>query len=214
MTDKEVEENAARWLWWKPWIERRVGDLTPYEQKRIADQEAVPTSSVCPECRGTGSRDSGGTQPWGESIFVRCDCQPEYPDVPAGYVSTVDVEKLICKKLCIEWSATGMSIASLLDRMDPKPDRSIVKLVRYYMRDNHTFVRLSSDDAEALKQIRDEFVDGWNYGLLGAHFYRTDRTSGTCKQVVHAQGHESWEQFSAKATSLLAELHLENFKAE
>lgn len=28
----------------------------------------------CPECRGTGLRDSGGVQPWGEPISVPCDC--------------------------------------------------------------------------------------------------------------------------------------------
>jgi len=28
----------------------------------------------CPECHGTGLRDSGGVQPWGEPIFVTCDC--------------------------------------------------------------------------------------------------------------------------------------------
>lgn len=28
----------------------------------------------CPECQGTGLRDSGGVQPWGEHITVPCDC--------------------------------------------------------------------------------------------------------------------------------------------
>ncbi|UFS67745.1 hypothetical protein LO749_16775 [Paracoccus denitrificans] len=28
----------------------------------------------CPECQGTGVRDSGGAQPWGEPITVPCDC--------------------------------------------------------------------------------------------------------------------------------------------
>jgi hypothetical protein len=37
-------EDAARWLWWKPWIERRVGDLAPYERERImASAATVPT---------------------------------------------------------------------------------------------------------------------------------------------------------------------------
>lgn len=28
----------------------------------------------CPECSGSGMRDSGGVQPWGEHIDVPCDC--------------------------------------------------------------------------------------------------------------------------------------------
>lgn len=28
----------------------------------------------CPECQGTGVRDSGGVHPWGEPISVPCDC--------------------------------------------------------------------------------------------------------------------------------------------
>lgn len=29
---------------------------------------------VCPECKGSGIRDSGGVQPWGEAIEVPCGC--------------------------------------------------------------------------------------------------------------------------------------------
>lgn len=39
-----VSENAARWLWWQPWIERRVGDLAPYEAQRLA-AAAEPVSA-------------------------------------------------------------------------------------------------------------------------------------------------------------------------
>lgn len=28
----------------------------------------------CPDCQGTGSRDSGGVHPWGEAAMVPCDC--------------------------------------------------------------------------------------------------------------------------------------------
>ncbi len=34
----------------------------------------------CPYCDGTRERDSGGVYPWGEPIFVPCDC-PEPPDL-------------------------------------------------------------------------------------------------------------------------------------
>jgi len=29
---------------------------------------------TCVECGGTGLRDSGGVQPWGDAIFLTCDC--------------------------------------------------------------------------------------------------------------------------------------------
>lgn len=46
----------------------------------------------CPECRGSGMRDSGGVQPWGDHIDVPCDCgnapRPKSKAVP----STASVE--------------------------------------------------------------------------------------------------------------------------
>jgi len=33
------------------------------------------TREDCPECKGSGMRDSGGVQPWGEPIDVPCDCE-------------------------------------------------------------------------------------------------------------------------------------------
>lgn len=29
----------------------------------------------CPYCNDTGERDSGGTTPWGEPIYLACDCK-------------------------------------------------------------------------------------------------------------------------------------------
>lgn len=29
---------------------------------------------VCPDCNGSGLRDSGGTHPWGEPVMLPCDC--------------------------------------------------------------------------------------------------------------------------------------------
>jgi len=34
----------------------------------------------CPDCMGTGMRDTGGTHPWGETIFVPCDCSSPTTD--------------------------------------------------------------------------------------------------------------------------------------
>lgn len=30
--------------------------------------------STCVECEGSGIRDTGGFQPWGDAIFLPCDC--------------------------------------------------------------------------------------------------------------------------------------------
>lgn len=55
------------------------------EERRDNKREALRTAleaalvqgepvAWCPECRGTGLRDSGGVHPWGEHIDVPCDC--------------------------------------------------------------------------------------------------------------------------------------------
>ena len=33
------------------------------------------TMTTCPECNDTGERDSGGTPPWGEPVYLPCDCK-------------------------------------------------------------------------------------------------------------------------------------------
>ncbi|MGU0056794.1 hypothetical protein ACVXG7_19650 [Enterobacter hormaechei] len=35
---------------------------------------SVGKSAPCQKCNDTGMTDSGGTQPWGESIEIECDC--------------------------------------------------------------------------------------------------------------------------------------------
>lgn len=67
---------------------RRIGSeysfAYPLEKRALVKKRYDPN---CQECRGTGQRDSGGTYPWGESIFLACDC-----DVPpAPVVETVRV---------------------------------------------------------------------------------------------------------------------------
>lgn len=36
--------------------------------------EPSPKRPDCPECNGTGERDTGGSLPWGEWISAPCDC--------------------------------------------------------------------------------------------------------------------------------------------
>ncbi|WP_158692966.1 DUF551 domain-containing protein [Cronobacter sakazakii] len=37
--------------------------------------DKVSETAVCPKCGNTGLADSGGVQPWGEPIFIDCDCR-------------------------------------------------------------------------------------------------------------------------------------------
>ena len=48
-----------------------------------AEQEPVAGyDPACPDCKGTGERDSGGTHPWGAPAMLPCDCDTHAP-VPA-----------------------------------------------------------------------------------------------------------------------------------
>ena len=59
------------------------------EQKQAAgalgSTEGLGPVPRCPECNDTGARDSGGTYPWGEAVYLPCDClandepHPDYP---------------------------------------------------------------------------------------------------------------------------------------
>ena len=44
-------------------------------EKRIAELERSNHIKPCPKCNDTGMADSGGVQPWGEPIFIECDCR-------------------------------------------------------------------------------------------------------------------------------------------
>lgn len=44
------------------------------EAQPTADQHAAGSVEACPDCNGTGERDSGGVHPWGEPAMLPCDC--------------------------------------------------------------------------------------------------------------------------------------------
>ncbi len=48
-------------------------EATRRDGSRLSE-ELGPTPQ-CPECNDTGERDSGGTHPWGEPIYLACDCK-------------------------------------------------------------------------------------------------------------------------------------------
>lgn len=52
--------------------------------RTVYSQDASPTTNLrlverCIFCGDTGMRDSGGSQPWGDPIFLPCECSTE-PD--------------------------------------------------------------------------------------------------------------------------------------
>lgn len=49
----------------------------------------------------------------------------------------------------------------------------------YYMRDNHTFKKLTGSIDEMIEQIKLEIADGYTYGMLCSHYK---------KEVVHMDG--------------------------
>lgn len=58
----------------------------------------------------------------------------------------------------------------------------------YYMRDNHAFVHIPLDVSLAESILRQEFSDGWTYGMMCSH-------SEGMKDLLHASGGENAEQF-------------------
>lgn len=47
-------------------------DATP-DKVRLTD--VLGHTPRCPECNDTGERDSGGSHPWGEPIYLACECK-------------------------------------------------------------------------------------------------------------------------------------------
>ena len=68
----------------------------------------------------------------------------------------------------------------------------------YYMRDNHTFKRLSESVLPALNEMKKCWDDGYTSGLLS-----TSRPGAP--KGLHATG-KSWRQFSLEARTWYAEL--------
>ena len=65
----------------------------------------------------------------------------------------------------------------------------------YYMRDNHTFKRLTGPVEDMLAQVMAEFDDGYTYGMLC--------TSLPDLGVVHAYGTDDRQRFQNEAREWL-----------
>lgn len=68
----------------------------------------------------------------------------------------------------------------------------------FYMRDNHTFTKLSDDVETALKQIEEDFDEGWTCGMLCSK-----RPGWT---HIHANGKAERESFLKQVRTRLEEL--------
>lgn len=58
-------------------------------------------NAFCPKCGGTGLADSGGTHPWGEPIYIECDCR----SLPPATVSLTEVQRAMLRDMDVEISA-------------------------------------------------------------------------------------------------------------
>ena len=56
------------------WLSMSLEDMADVITRAINSAASEELSSACMDCGGTGMRDSGGFQPWGEAISVPCNC--------------------------------------------------------------------------------------------------------------------------------------------
>jgi hypothetical protein len=80
---------------------------------------------------------------------------------------------------------------------NPTPD-AMVLVPLYYMRDNHTFRRLSDNPTVALAEVMEEFDAGWSHGMLC-----TKRPGEAGTLHVHASGSGRKSEFEADAAAWL-----------
>jgi hypothetical protein len=76
------------------------------------------------------------------------------------------------------------------------------KPVAYYMRDNHTFRKLSPDLLAALQEIEEDFDAGWTHGMLNSK-HPSSKDLG----VVHANGPKEKSKFLANCKEWLMKLY-------
>lgn len=70
----------------------------------------------CPECKGTGERDSGGTHPWGEPAMLPCDCRVPAPAVPDDVAKVKAMESANWKPSVQYWREKAEAQAAELAR--------------------------------------------------------------------------------------------------
>ncbi|WP_191569103.1 hypothetical protein [Paracoccus yeei] len=96
----------------------------PTDPRAVAAQPALGYDTDCPECSGTGQRDSGGTHPWGEPAMMMCDCDAPPPAAPTDNTALVEelraeISDLQSNGLFSEASLLERAVAALARREAP-----------------------------------------------------------------------------------------------
>lgn len=86
--------------------------------------------TTCPECNDTGERDSGGTHPWGEPVYLPCDCKDaeigkrwredsslvKWFPLTAERLAALEAENAALKREAHTWSKAAESYATDAER--------------------------------------------------------------------------------------------------
>jgi len=102
--------------------------------------------TTCPECNDTGERDSGGTHPWGEPVYLPCDCKDaeigrrwrenssleKWFPVTAERLAKLEAENAALKREAHTWSKAAETYAAELERHKP-----LLQAVEWLLDDGH-----------------------------------------------------------------------------
>ena len=89
--------------------------------------------TTCHECNDTGERDSGGTHPWGEPVYLPCDCKDaeigrrwrenssleKWFPVTAERLAKLEAENAALNLEAHTWSKAAEHYAKPLEPLDP-----------------------------------------------------------------------------------------------
>lgn len=75
------------------------------------------TVPICPKCSDTGMADSGGVQPWGEPIYIHCDCRAAMLNAePVSQPYTLpddDKTNMLCDSAYVNGLQAGFSMGQM-----------------------------------------------------------------------------------------------------
>ncbi|WP_312465768.1 DUF551 domain-containing protein [Atlantibacter hermannii] len=88
-------------------------------------QYRAAAEPVCPKCGGTGMADSGGFYPWGEPIFIECDCKaaPQVTSVPDEILSSMEEVLRISDRDHEAWDRAKSAITAFRSAPAAQADR-------------------------------------------------------------------------------------------
>jgi len=102
--------------------------------------------TTCPECNDTGERDSGGTHPWGEPVYLPCDCKDseigrqwredsslkKWFPLTAERLAAKERENLHLAREARTWWEAAQTYAAELERYKP-----LMQAVEWLLDDGH-----------------------------------------------------------------------------